>query len=97
MKIIISLILSCLAFIASAEEIKYRVATTDYGETIVFSNRTCPINENMGTASITEKGGGNTVVGCYFIELEYVLIVFVDGSAVRIEKSSVHLQPTKDI
>lgn len=95
MKIILALLLSCLALVASADDIKYRVATTDYGETIVFSNRTCPINDDMGMASVTEKGGG-TIIVCYSIEPEHILIMFSDGSAVRIEKASVHLQPVKD-
>lgn len=96
MKMITALLLICIALVASADDIKYRVATTDYGETIVFSNRVCPVHDDMGMASVTEKDGG-TVVVCYFIEPEHILILFTDGKAVRIEKSSVHLQPVKDI
>jgi hypothetical protein len=96
MKIILSLFLVFSAMFASADEVKYLAAVTDYGETIVFSNQACPISEDLAIASVS-NGGEETLIVCYAIEEKYILIVFADGSAVRIDKAIVHVLPVKDI
>jgi hypothetical protein len=87
MKKLIALLFAAISINAAAVE--YRAATTDSGETIVFSNLACPFGTDLSIARVITKDAD--VFVCYGVMEKEIVLFSEGGDLLRIPKDELHL------
>lgn len=88
MKKLIALLFAAISINAAAG-VEYLVATTDNGETIVFSNLVCPFGADLSIAHLITKEAD--VFVCYGVTEKEIVLFSEEGDLVRIPKDQLHL------
>lgn len=83
------------ASFSAAADTEYRAATTESGETIVFSNLACPFGQDLSIARLI--AGDVDVFVCYGVLEKEIVLFSESGDLVRIPKEQIHLMPKVDI